>query len=72
MRRIGWLLAALLFTAGTASSPAFGVSQSDLDEVDRQKAEMAAELEDASDEVRAAGAVLAETEARLPGAQHDV
>ncbi|MFB9660936.1 M23 family metallopeptidase [Glycomyces mayteni] len=72
MRRIGWLLAALLLTAGTASSPAFGVSQSDLDEVDRQKAEMAAELEDASDEVRAAGAVLAETEARLPGAEHEV
>jgi murein DD-endopeptidase MepM/ murein hydrolase activator NlpD len=71
MRRIGWLLAALLL-AGTASSPAFGVSQSDLDEVEREKAQMAAELEDASDEVRAAGDVLAETRALLPGAQHEV
>ncbi|GAA2292994.1 hypothetical protein GCM10009853_056150 [Glycomyces scopariae] len=71
MRRIGWLLAALLL-AGTASSPAFGVSQSDLDEVEREKAQMAAELEDASDEVRAAGGVLAETQARLPDAQHEV
>jgi len=71
MRRIGWLLAALLL-AGTASSPAFGVSQSDLDEVEREKALMAAELEDASDEVRAAGQVLAETQAELPGAEHAV
>ncbi|MFG3339331.1 M23 family metallopeptidase [Glycomyces sp. NPDC048151] len=71
MRRIGWLLAALLL-AGTASSPAFGVSQSDLDRVEREKAEMAAQLEDASDEVRAAGQVLAETEAELPVAEHAV
>lgn len=71
MRRIGWLLAALLL-AGTASSPAFGVSQSDLDKVEREKAQMAAQLEDASDEVRAAGQVLAETEAELPGAEHAV
>lgn len=71
MRRIGWLLAALLL-AGTASSPAFGVSQSELDAVEREKAAMAAELEDASDEVRAAGQVLAETAARLPGAEHEV
>ncbi|GAA1678535.1 hypothetical protein GCM10009830_27050 [Glycomyces endophyticus] len=71
MRRIGWLLAALLI-AGTASSPAFGVSQSELDEVEREKAEMAAELEDASAEVRAAGDVLAETRARLPDAQYEV
>ncbi|MBO3733282.1 M23 family metallopeptidase [Glycomyces niveus] len=71
MRRIGWLLAALLL-AGTASSPAFGVSQRDLDKVEREKAEMAAQLEDASDEVRAAGQVLAQTEAELPGAEHAV
>jgi murein DD-endopeptidase MepM/ murein hydrolase activator NlpD len=71
MRRIGWLLAALLL-AGTASSPAFGVSQSDLDEVEREKAQMAAQLEDASDEVRAAGQVLAQTQAELPGAEHAV
>ncbi|WP_205326602.1 M23 family metallopeptidase [Glycomyces sp. YM15] len=71
MRRIGWLLAALLL-AGTASSPAFGLSQSDLDKVQREKAQMAAQLEDASDEVRAAGLVLAETAARLPGAEHAV
>ncbi|MFC3492115.1 M23 family metallopeptidase [Glycomyces rhizosphaerae] len=71
MRRIGWLLAALLL-AGTASSPAFGVSQSELDAVEREKAEMAAQLEDASDEVRAAGQELAETEAELPGAQYAV
>ncbi|MQM25446.1 M23 family metallopeptidase [Glycomyces albidus] len=71
MRRIGWLLAALLL-AGTASSPAFGVSQSELDAVEREKARMAAELEDASDEVRAAGAVLADTRARLPEAEHAV
>jgi murein DD-endopeptidase MepM/ murein hydrolase activator NlpD len=71
MRRIGWLLAALLL-AGTASSPAFGVSQSDLDKVEREKAQMAAQLEDASDEVRAAGQALAQTEAELPGAEHAV
>jgi murein DD-endopeptidase MepM/ murein hydrolase activator NlpD len=71
MRRIGWLLAALLL-AGTASSPAFGVSQSDLDDVEREKARMAAQLEDASDEVRAAGQVLAQTRAQLPGAEHAV
>jgi murein DD-endopeptidase MepM/ murein hydrolase activator NlpD len=71
MRRIGWLLAALLL-AGTASSPAFGVSQRDLDKVEREKAEMAAQLEDASDEVRAAGQALAQTEAELPGAEHAV
>ncbi|MCD0446215.1 M23 family metallopeptidase [Glycomyces sp. A-F 0318] len=71
MRRIGWLLAALLL-AGTAGSPAFGVSQSELDAVERDKAEMAAELENASDEVRAAGQVLAETEAALPEAEHEV
>jgi murein DD-endopeptidase MepM/ murein hydrolase activator NlpD len=71
MRRIGWLLAALLL-AGTASSPAFGVSQSELDAVEREKAAMAAQLEDASDEVRAAGQVLAETAALLPGAEHAV
>jgi murein DD-endopeptidase MepM/ murein hydrolase activator NlpD len=71
MRRIGWLLAALLL-AGTASSPAFGVSQSELDAVEREKAEMAALLEDASAEVRAAGQILADTEARLPDAEHAV
>jgi murein DD-endopeptidase MepM/ murein hydrolase activator NlpD len=71
MRRIGWLLAALLL-AGTASSPALGASQSDLDAVEREKAEMAAALEDASDEVRAAGQILAETEAALPDAQYEV
>jgi murein DD-endopeptidase MepM/ murein hydrolase activator NlpD len=71
MRRIGWLLAALLL-AGTASSPVYGVSQSELDALERDKAEMAAELENASDEVRAAGQVLAETEARLPEAEHEV
>ncbi|MDA1359108.1 peptidoglycan DD-metalloendopeptidase family protein [Glycomyces luteolus] len=71
MRRIGWLLAALLL-AGSASSPAFGVSQSDLDKVEREKAQMAAQLEDASDEVRAAGQVLARTTAALPGAEHAV
>jgi murein DD-endopeptidase MepM/ murein hydrolase activator NlpD len=71
MRQIGWLLAALLL-AGTASSPAFGVSQSELDAVEREKAAMAAQLEDASDEVRTAGQVLADTEARLPGAEHAV
>jgi murein DD-endopeptidase MepM/ murein hydrolase activator NlpD len=71
MRRIGWLLAVLLL-AGTASSPAFGVSQSELDVVEREKAAMAALLEDASDEVRAAGQVLADTEARLPDAEHAV
>jgi murein DD-endopeptidase MepM/ murein hydrolase activator NlpD len=71
MRRIGWLLAALLL-AGNASSPAFGVSQSELDAVEREKAAMAAELEDASDEVRAAGQVLAEAAVQLPGAEHEV
>ncbi|WP_255640264.1 M23 family metallopeptidase [Glycomyces sp. TRM65418] len=71
MRRIGWLLAALLL-AGTASSPALGVTQSELDAVEREKAEMAAELENASEEVRAAGQVLAETASRLPGAEHAV
>ncbi|HEX2144376.1 MAG TPA: M23 family metallopeptidase [Glycomyces sp.] len=71
MRRIGWLLAVLLL-AGTASSPAFGVSQSELDAVEREQAEMAAELENASEEVRAAGQVLAETRAKLPDAQHAV
>jgi murein DD-endopeptidase MepM/ murein hydrolase activator NlpD len=71
MRRIGWLLAALLL-AGTASSPAFGVSQSELDAVERRKAEMAALLEDASDDVRAAGQILADTEALLPDAEHAV
>ncbi|THV42000.1 M23 family metallopeptidase [Glycomyces buryatensis] len=68
MRRIGLLLAALLI-AGAASSPVWAASQSELDRVEREKAEMAAQLEDASDEVRAAGATLAETEARLPGAE---
>lgn len=71
MRRIGWLLAALLL-AGTASSPAFGATQRDLDKVEREKAEMAAQLEDASAEVRAAGQVLAQTEAALPVAEHAV
>ncbi|MDN3239004.1 M23 family metallopeptidase [Glycomyces tritici] len=71
MRRIGGLLAVLLL-AGSASSPAFGVSQSELDQVEREKAEMAAQLENASDEVRQAGQVLAETEAELPGAEHAV
>ena len=71
MRRIGWLLAALLL-AGTASSPAFGVSQSELDAVEREKSSVAAELEDASDEVREAGQVLAETEALLPAAEEAV
>jgi murein DD-endopeptidase MepM/ murein hydrolase activator NlpD len=71
MRRIGWLLAALLL-AGAASSPAFGVSQSELDAVEREKARVAAELENASDDVRAAGQVLAQTEAELPLAEHAV
>ncbi|MEU5155138.1 M23 family metallopeptidase [Glycomyces sp. NPDC021274] len=71
MRRIGWLLAVLLL-AGSASSPAFGVSQAELDEVERDKAVMAAQLEDASDEVRDAGQVLAETQAELPVAEHAV
>lgn len=71
MRRIGWLLATLLL-AGAAGSPAFGVSKSELDAVEREKAQMAAQLEDASDEVRAAGQELAETTAMLPGAEYAV
>ncbi|WP_100449059.1 M23 family metallopeptidase [Glycomyces xiaoerkulensis] len=72
MKRIGVLLAALLL-AGTAGGPASGQpSQDELDEVEREKARMASLLEDATEEVREAGQVLAETEALLPGAEDAV
>ncbi|GAB3219188.1 hypothetical protein GCM10027447_01450 [Glycomyces halotolerans] len=72
MNRIGALLATLLL-AVVASGPALGApTQAELDRVEREKERMASLLEGASEEVRQAGAVLAETQALLPGAEEAV
>ncbi|WP_051815436.1 M23 family metallopeptidase [Glycomyces tenuis] len=72
MRRIALLLAALLLGVA-ASSPVSGrPGRTEPDAVDREKAEMAAALEGASEEVQEAGQALVEAESLLPGAEQTV
>lgn len=72
MRQIGLLLAAMLIGLAAGSPVSGHSSEADLDEVQREKARMAAELEGATEEVQAAGQILAEAQALLPDAEQAV
>ena len=62
------LLLAITMSAPGQTEP----TQSDLDQIQRDKAEMASQLEGATDRAQEAGQQLAEAEARLPDAEHAV
>ncbi|HLU27921.1 MAG TPA: M23 family metallopeptidase [Glycomyces sp.] len=72
MRQIGLLLAAMLLGLAAGSPVSGHSSEAELDEVQREKARMAAELEGATEEVQAAGQILAEAAALLPDAEQAV